>query len=161
MNRGRFIACAALAAALAASCGGEKGGDEGRAAVEPQVPPRAEPAQAPEAAPPAAPSGERIAGKAVAASASGAGTESALALALGGDGRLGGELELGGARCAIAGMVEEAVARAWLTCPAAGGASAKRGTLVGEVAGGKYGGTFAVSDDGAAEVIRGTWTAAK
>ena len=58
-------------------------------------------------------------------------------------------------------MIQEDVARAWLTCPAAGEWTAKRGTLVGEIAGGKYQGGFAVSDDGAASVVRGTWTAGK
>lgn len=162
MIRRAIIACAAVAAALAAACGGEKAQGDGTQDAPPSAA-KAEPAKPPgPAPPPGAPAAEeRIAGTAVAAPDAGGGAGSALSLALGEGGRLGGELALGGAKCAIAGMVEEAVARAWLTCPAAGGASAKRGTLVGEVAGGKYGGTFAVSDDGAAEVIRGTWTAGK
>jgi hypothetical protein len=162
MMRRCLIACALLASAFALSCGGEKSAAEEKPAAEKAAIPRnPEPAKSTEAALPNESAGERIAGKATQTTESGPGPESEIALALLDGGRLGGELSLGSAKCAISGMLEEAVARAWLSCPAAEGATAKRGALVGEVAGKKYSGTFAVSDDGAASVIRGTWTAGK
>jgi len=160
--RRSVIACALFAPALAFSCGGEKNtADEKPSAEKAATPQNQEPAKSTEAALPQESAKEKIVGKATQTAESGDGPESEIALFLLDGGRLGGELTLGKAKCAISGMVEEAVARAWLSCPAAEGATAKRGALVGEVAGEKYTGTFAVSDDGAASVIRGTWAAGK
>jgi hypothetical protein len=160
MSLWRTMACAALAGALATACGGEKKGGAEKEAPAPAAVKDGQKAPA-EAAEPAAAAGEKIPGKATQASEGGPGAETALELALASDGRVGGSLSLGSATCSVSGMLEEAVVRAWLDCPAAGGAAAKRGALVGEVAGGKYQGTFAASDDGAAIVVHGTWTAGK
>ncbi len=159
MMRRRLIACAALASLLAASCGGEKKGEGANQAASKPAAPKAERANPP--APAAEIAGEKIAGTVTLAPEAGAGTAATLALVRGEDDRLGGELALGAGKCAVSGAIQEDVARAWLTCPAAGEWTAKRGTLVGEIAGGRYQGAFAVSDDGAASVVRGTWTAGK
>jgi hypothetical protein len=161
MTRGRLITGAALAFALAASCGGERKGEEPKKDAPKPAAVDAEPKSATAEAPATEIAQEKISGKATQSAESGAGAESALSLTLGDGGRVGGELALGAARCSVFGMIEEAVVRAWLACPAAEGVTAKRGTLVGEVTGGLYTGTFAASDDGAANVVRGTWTAGK
>jgi hypothetical protein len=151
---------ATLALGVVSACG--KGGT-GEAGDEKPAPakPAADPAKAPTATT-ADTGGTRIDGRAIATDASPAGAESALQLVLGDSGRLGGEIAIGGAKCAITGAADDAFVRGWLRCPpAADGAAPRRGTLVGEKAGGSYSGTFAISDDGAANVTKGTWKAGK
>ena len=119
MMRRSVIACALFAPALAFSCGGEKNtADEKPSAEKAATPQNQEPAKSTEAALPQESAKEKIVGKATQTAESGDGPESEIALFLLDGGRLGGELTLGKAKCAISGMVEEAVARAWLSCPA-------------------------------------------
>jgi len=154
--------CAALVLLAAGSCGGEKTDETAArkngakdAAGAPVVK-----TEAPATAPPADAGGQKIDGKAILVEESKPGAESPLRLVIGEAGRLGGSLLVGGSECAVTGVVDEAVARGWLTCPSAGeGAPPRRGTLVGEKAGASWSGTFAISDDGAATVLGGTWKA--
>jgi len=162
MNGRTALGCAAaLALAASISCGSEEAkkgaapeGGGPAAATAPADAPVPTPAKA------EAVRGEALSGTATAKGDAGPGIDAPLSLVLGDGGRLGGEVEIGGAKCAISGMVEEGVARGWLTCPAgASGEPARRGTLVGEKAGGGYAGTFAISDNGATSVVGGSWKA--
>ena len=154
----------ALALLLAAACGGEgdqksaaPAGGMGPSASAPEVKP-----ETPPAAKPAEPGGNDLSGSAVVTGASGAGADAPLRLVLGDAGRLAGSLAVDGAKCEIAGLVDDAVARGWIECPAAAsGVAPRRGVLIGEGTGGSYSGTFAISDDGAATVLNGTWKAGK
>ena len=153
---------AALSILAAASCGGEKADDsaavkgDSKAAATAPVAKAGEPATAS----PAEAGGQKLDGKATLVSESKPGAESPLRLVTGEGGRLGGSLSVGGSECAVSGVVDEAAVRGWLTCPsAAEGAPPRRGTLVGEKAGASWSGTFAISDDGAATVLAGTWRA--
>jgi len=154
--------CAALALAAVVSCGTEKKG-EGGAQVDDREPAKVETiakTEAPAAVSAEGSDGREIRGTATLITESKRGAESPLRLVIGDAGRLGGSLPIGGSECAVSGVVDEAIVRGWLECPpATGSASPRRGTLVGEKAGGSYSGTFAISDDGAATVLGGTWKA--
>jgi hypothetical protein len=153
--------CAALAVLATVSCGTEKA-DESAAKTDGAKAAPAAPiakAGAPAAASPAAAGGQRIDGKATLVEESTPGAESPLRLVIGEGGRLGGSLSVGGSECAISGVVDDAAVRGWLTCPVATEGTPRRGTLVGEKAGASWSGTFAISDDGAATVLGGTWKA--
>jgi hypothetical protein len=122
----------------------------------PATPPAPAPAAATE------PPGRTVEGTAIATDPAPAGAPAPLRLAIGDAGRLAGEVAIDGSTCAISGLADESTVRGWLRCEPTGGATTpRRGTLVGEKAGGSYAGTFALSDDGAAKVIKGTWTAGK
>jgi hypothetical protein len=154
--------CAALAVFATVSCGTEKADESaaktGGAKATPAAP--VAKAGAPAAASPVAAGGLRIDGKATLVEESKPSAESPLRLEIGEGGRLGGSLPVGGSECAVSGVVDDAMVRGWLTCPAAAeGVTPRRGTLVGEKAGASWSGTFAISDDGAATVLGGTWKA--
>lgn len=161
---GLAASCAALCLVWTTTCGGDKA-DDAAAKVADDRPATAKPATKPDdpvAANAADSGGEKIDGKATLVAGSKPGAESPLRLVVAPGGRLGGSLSVDGAECVVAGMVDEAVVRGWLRCPAAGaGAPPRRGTLIGEKAGDSYTGTFAISDDGAASVLSGTWKAGK
>jgi len=153
--------CAALALLAAASCGEEKTDETAaRKDVSKAAGATVAKTEAPAAASPAASEARKIEGKATLVEGSKPGVESPMRLVIGEAGRLGGSLSIGGLECAVSGVVDDSVVRGWLTCPAAAeGAPPRRGTLVGEKAGESWSGTFAISDDGAATVLGGTWKA--
>jgi hypothetical protein len=156
--------CAALAVVATLSCGTEKADEAAAKNSDAKSAPAAPVAKAgePAAASPADTGGRKIDGKATLVSESKAGAESPLHLVVGEAGRLGGSLSVGGTECAVTGAVDAEAVRGWLTCPsAAEGAPPRRGTLIGETAGASWAGTFAISDDGAATVLGGTWKAEK
>jgi hypothetical protein len=156
------MACAASALLAAISCGAERT-DEGAAKGSGGKPVAAAPAEepsTPNAAPAGAPGGLELDGVAIAIVESKPGAESPLHLAMGEAGRLAGSLSVEGSECAVVGTLDGGIVRGWLECPtAAEGMPPRRGTLLGEKAGSSYSGTFAISDDGAATVINGTWKA--
>jgi hypothetical protein len=159
-NAGAWCVVLVLAAA---SCGADKTDDGAaqRAGEKSAAAPVAKTA-APTAAPVEDSGGLGIDGVATVIAESIPGAESPLRLVIGEAGRLAGSLSIGGKECDVAGMVDDAVLRGWLECPpAAEGAPPRRGMMVGEKAGESYSGTFAISDDGAATVLGGTWKAGK
>jgi hypothetical protein len=161
LNAGAWGVVLVLAAAV--SCGAEKTDDGAapRAGEKSAAAPVAK-TEAPNAAPAEGSGGLKIDGVATVIAESTPGAESPLRLVIGEAGRLAGSLSVGGSECTVSGMVDDAVVRGWLQCPnAAKGAPPRRGTLLGEKAGESYSGTFAISDDGAATVLNGTWKAGK
>ncbi|MCK9462107.1 MAG: hypothetical protein M0R80_20970 [Proteobacteria bacterium] len=157
-------ACTASALVAAISCGAERT-DEGAAKGSGGKPVAAAPAgepSTPAGAPAEAPGGLGLDGVATVVVESKPGAESPLHLVLGEAGRLAGSLSAEGSECAVVGTLDGGIVRGWLECPtAAAGTPPWRGTLLGEKEGSSYSGTFAISDDGAATVINGTWKAGK
>jgi hypothetical protein len=156
-----------IAVAICVACSPTEAPKEGIAVSEDvasAVP--SDPDSGPVRAGPAAPSpadgaATKIHGNAVAAGDGAQGAQMPLSMSWGEDGRVAGSMNVGGADRRISGMVDGDLLRCWITgTDPAGGVM--RGTLVGKVgADGACAGDFAVSDSGAASVVRGTWSATR
>lgn len=146
-----------LALLLAVACGSES--EKGQPEAEKAPPGKV--AEVPEAD-----AVESVASESVNISLVGEGTTSPeegspqsldLAIEIGKDGRVSGSIDIKGAKHDVSGVLDGDIVRCWVSGGLGDPASARRGTLVGKLEGDAAQGTFAVSNNGASEVTKGTW----
>jgi hypothetical protein len=143
------------------ACGGEAepAPAERSGAAEPAVEqPAPEPSGVTAEPEPAGPARTTLVGKGRVSGDAGAPQEVTLELSYGADNVIEGTLAIGGATRAVGGVLDGDRVRCWLRDTAEG--AVQRGMLVGDARkDGGFIGSFAVSTDGAAEALTGTWEA--
>ena len=163
VKRGLLTAVTVVVAFALSACGGEgekrsgPGGSGEAGKAEQAAQPAPEPKPEPE---PAKPARTALTGKGKLDGDAGATPEVVVELSYGDDKVVEGTLRIGETARRIGGVIDGDRLRCWLSGGDDGGA-VQRGMLNGEAReGGGFAGSFAVSNDGAVEAVRGSWEAA-
>jgi len=149
----------AVAAIGFAGCGSEgKGGGEAKPTPDKAGEIGKKPGESARVKEASADTGKAVySGEATAASDGGAASGMDLSIEIARDGSVAGELSIKGAKHKVTGVLDGETLRCWVAGGLDDPKTARRGTLVGKMGAGRAEGTFAISNDGASEVISGTW----